>query len=256
MNKFWNMKKDSDSIGEILLYGDISDSSWYGDEITPKAFKDELDALGDVNEINIFINSGGGDVFAGVAIYNMLKRHPAKKTVYIDGLAASIASVIAMAGDKIIMPRNAMLMIHNAWTVAMGNKSDLRKMADELENVDSMLRSVYVSRTGLDAEQIDTFMNDETWFTAESAFENSFIDEIEDAKLLAACLTAEELARYTIPKDYVSIVSAEEITEPCNGETSQPVEENKETAPYNEESALDEQKNNFTRIKRKLLGKV
>ncbi len=146
--KFWNFKGSGDKRAELLLYGDISDSSWWGDEVTPKQFKADLDALGDVAELDIYINSGGGDVFAGFAIYNMLKRHTAKKTVYVDGLAASVASVIAMAGDKIIMPENAMLMIHNAWAVAKGNKAKLRKIADEMDKIDGMLAGIYAARTG------------------------------------------------------------------------------------------------------------
>ena len=130
--KFWNFKAQ-DGNGELMLYGEISSATWYGDEITPKQFKDDLDSLGDIENLNIYINSGGGDVFAGQAIYTMLKRHKAFKTVYIDGLAASIASVIAMAGDKIIMPKNAIMMIHNAWTVVAGNKDELRKMADDMD---------------------------------------------------------------------------------------------------------------------------
>ena len=114
MAKFWDFKAKENK-AELMLYGEISDTSWWGDEVTPKAFKSELDALGDVEQIDIYINSGGGDVFAGEAIYNMLRRHNAKKVVHVDGLAASIASIIAMVGDEIVMPENAMLMIHEAW---------------------------------------------------------------------------------------------------------------------------------------------
>ena len=131
--KFWNFKNVSESAGELLIYGPIASESWWGDEVTPKQFKEDLDKLGAIEELNIYINSGGGDVFAGQAIHSILKRHSAKKTVYVDGLAASIASVVAMAGDTIVMPKNAMMMIHKAWTMAVGNANDFRKLADDME---------------------------------------------------------------------------------------------------------------------------
>ena len=117
--KFWSMTKPTNDSADLLLYGPISESSWWGDEITPKQFADDLEALGDVSEINVRINSGGGDVFAGQAIHSMLKRHAANVTVYVDGLAASIASIIAMAGDTVVMPRGAMMMIPGHWRGVM-----------------------------------------------------------------------------------------------------------------------------------------
>jgi len=184
--KFWNFKARGDDTGELMLYGDISSSSWYGDEVTPKDFKKDLDALGSIKNLNIYINSGGGDVFAGQAIYSMLKRHEASKTVYIDGLAASIASVIAMAGDKIIMPKNAMLMIHNAWTIMAGNANNFRKMADDMDKIDESIQAVYVDKTGISQEEIAELMDKETWLTADDALSRGFADEIEQEKKLAA----------------------------------------------------------------------
>ena len=135
-NKFWQFKANTeDGPAELLLYGDISSSSWWGDEVTPKEFKKDLDDLGNVDEINVFINSDGGDVFAGQTIYSMLKRHKAKITVYVDGLAASIASVIAMAGDIIKMPKNSMMMIHNPWTWGAGYAADFRKLVDDKDKI-------------------------------------------------------------------------------------------------------------------------
>jgi len=169
-----------------MLYGDISSYSWWGDEVTPKQFKEDLDALGDITQLNIYINSGGGDVFAGQAIHSMLKRHSATKTVYVDGLAASIASVIAMAGDTIIMPTNAMMMIHKCWTIALGNADDMRKMADDMDKIDESIVAAYVGKTGLDKEDIIDLMTEETWMTAEDAMSYGFIDEIEESKQVAA----------------------------------------------------------------------
>ena len=105
MKKFWNFIKNEAGDGELTLYGEISDVTWWGDEITPQQFKKDLDDLGDISNLNIYINSPGGDVFAGQTIYSILKRSQAHITVYIDGLAASIASIVAMAGDEVIMPK-------------------------------------------------------------------------------------------------------------------------------------------------------
>lgn len=187
-NKFWNFVAKTEDIGELMLYGDISSSSWFGDEVTPKQFKEDMDKLGSVKELRIMINSGGGDVFAGQAIYSMLKRHEAKKRVYIDGLAASIASVIAMAGDEIIMPQNAMMMIHNSWTFAAGNKDDLRKIADSMEKIDETLIGVYEAKTGLDPGEIKQMLDAETWMTADEAVKKGFANEIEKRSAVAASM--------------------------------------------------------------------
>ena len=187
MKKFWNMQS-KDNKGELFLYGDISSSTWFGDEVTPRQFKADLDALGEIGELEIFINSGGGDVFAGQAIYSMLKRHKAYKTVYVDGLAASIASVIAMAGDKVIMPENAMLMIHNAWTFAAGSADYFRKLADDMDKVDESIMSTYIAKTGKELSEIKALMDAETWMTAQDAVGMGFADEIEKEKRLAASI--------------------------------------------------------------------
>lgn len=189
--KFWDFKAkqtDTSNEGELMLYGDISSSSWWGDEVTPKQFKADLDALGDISNLNVYINSGGGDVFAGQAIYTMLKRHSATVNVYIDGLAASIASVIAMAGDIIHMPKNASMMVHNPWTVMMGNSSDFRKMADDLDVITEGLIATYVAKTGMTREEIIPLLDAETWMSADDALKYGFIDEIEEEMKVAASL--------------------------------------------------------------------
>lgn len=176
-----------------MLYGDISSSTWWGDEVTPSAFAQDLKGLGDISVLNIYINSGGGDVFAGLAIYSMLKRHPAQKNVYIDGLAASIASVIAMAGDTVYMPKNAMLMIHKAWTMAIGNANDLRKLADDMDKIDQSILTTYQDKTGLEPEKITEMVNAETWLTAEETVTLGFADVIEESKQIAASMNKDYL---------------------------------------------------------------
>lgn len=191
--KFWSFKAKSEKVGELLLYGEISNYSWWGDEVTPKDFKADLDALGDVQEINVYINSDGGDVFAGQAIYSMLKRHKAKINVYIDGLAASMASVIAMVGDTIYMPKNAMMMIHNPWTIAGGNANDFRSLAEELDKIRESMIATYKDKSGLEEDKIIELLDAETWLTAEDALSYGLIDEIEQEKEIAASLKGKGL---------------------------------------------------------------
>lgn len=208
--KFWSMKALDNKTGEVLLYGEISDVSWWGDEVTPKQFKEDLDALGDVETIKVFINSPGGDVFAGQAIYSMLKRHKAQVHVYIDGLAASIASLIAMAGDKVVMPANAMMMIHNPWTFAVGNANDFRKLADDLDKIGDSMITAYGSRSALTTEEIKGLLDAETWLTAQECVEYGFADEVEEAKELAASIDKKFLSRYqNIPETLKKVLDGE-----------------------------------------------
>ena len=186
---FWQFKAKDTKSGELLLYGDIADQTWYGDEVTPKQFKADLDALGDISDLNVYINSGGGDVFAGQAIYSMLKRHKAYVTVYVDGLAASIASIIAMAGDKLIMPSNSMLMIHNPMSGIWGNANEMRGMADTLDKIRESMLAVYEEKTGMKQEEIITLLDAETWLSAQDALEFGFCNEIEEGKQIAASLS-------------------------------------------------------------------
>jgi ATP-dependent Clp protease protease subunit len=186
--KFWNFKNQSNSAADLYFYGEISEYSWWGDEVTPKSFKADLDALGDIAELNIYINSPGGDVFAAQAIYSMLKRHKSNKCVYIDGLAASAASVVALAGDKVIMPINSMLMIHNPWTIGIGSSADFRKLADDLDKIRESIVAVYRDKTGLTDEDIISLMDAETWMTAEDAYGYGFADEVKSEKKVAASM--------------------------------------------------------------------
>lgn len=193
--KFWQFQavKDNPKEGELMLYGPISSVTWWDDEVTPQQFKKDLDALGDIETLNIFINSDGGDVFAGQAIYSMLVRHKAVKNVYIDGLAASIASLIAMAGDKVIMPANAMMMVHDPWTIAMGNANDFRKLADDMDKIRDAMLVTYETKTGMERQEIIDLLDAETWMTAEEAVKMGFADEIEQTKEIAASLDKNRL---------------------------------------------------------------
>lgn len=206
MRKFWVFNKLKENEGELLIYGPIGDEATWGNEITAKKFKEDLDALGDIDTLNIYINSEGGDVFAGQAIYSMLSRHKAQKIVYIDGLAASIASVIAMAGDLVVMPKNSMMMIHNPWTVAAGNADYFRKLANDLDKIRESLIVAYQSKSNLSREKIIELMDAETWMTAEEAVQYGFADEIEKEKQVAACIDERFLKFYrNVPQSLLKI---------------------------------------------------
>jgi ATP-dependent Clp protease protease subunit len=174
------------SRGEIWLYEQIGASFW-GDGITSKSFQKELTALGKVTSIDLRINSPGGDVFDGFAIYNMLQQHPATVDVYVDGVAASIASIIAMAGDKIKMAKNSLMMIHNPQGVAIGDANEMDRVKALLQQVKGNLTNTYVDRTKNKADQVNAWMDDETWFTAEAAVEHGFADTVISAQAVNAC---------------------------------------------------------------------
>ena len=210
--KFWNFKAIDETTGELTLYGEISNETWYGDEVTPKEFKAGLDSLGDIETLNVYINSPGGDVFAGQTIYSILKRHKAHKNIYVDGLAASIASVIAMAGSTIFMPKNSMMMIHNPWTFGVGNASDFRKLAEDLDKIRESLISAYEDRSALMRDEIIDIMDKETWLTASECMEYGFCDVVEEEKQIAASIDSEMLKKYrNTPKDLIDIEKNQEL---------------------------------------------
>ncbi len=162
---------------EIYLYGVIG-QDWYGDGVSAKQFAEDLRKVKDAKTIDLRINSEGGDVFAGKAMYTLLQDHKAKIIVHVDGLAASAASFVAMAGDEINVSEGAFIMIHNAWTIAMGGVEDFRRTADLLEVVNGTIRSVYMARTKRTEKEVRGWMDAETWFTGPEALENGFADKM------------------------------------------------------------------------------
>lgn len=216
------MSADGSDSADIFIYGDIVSYKWDETDTTAASFKQDLDALGDVNTINLYINSPGGNVFEGVAIHNMLKRHKAKINVYVDALAASIASVIAMAGDTIHMPKNSMLMIHNPWTLAIGNATELRKVADDLDRIGQSVKQTYLQKAGdkLDDEKLQEMLDAETWLSADEAYEYGLCDVVLEASQVAASINNEWFSRYkNVPKQLKNqgksqqktVISAEEM---------------------------------------------
>lgn len=175
--KFWNwVRNENDESRTLFLNGEISDETWYGDEVTPQMFKEELqDGEGD---ITVWINSPGGDVFAAAQIYNMLMDYKGNVTVKIDGLAASAASVIAMAGTEVQMSPVAMMMIHNPATIAIGDSSEMKKAIDMLDEVKESIMNAYEIKTGLSRSRISHLMDAESWFNAKKAVELGFADKL------------------------------------------------------------------------------
>jgi ATP-dependent Clp protease protease subunit len=161
---------------EVLLYEDIGAGMFGG--LSAKQFSEDLKKLGPVNLINVRINSYGGDVFDGLAIYRQLAEHTAKKVVHVDGMAASIASVIAMAGNEIRISEAATMMIHDAWGMVRGNAAQLRDMAEKLDMVSGAIADVYAARTLQKRSAIVDWMNKETWMQAAQAVERGFATSI------------------------------------------------------------------------------
>ena len=178
----WTVNAKSDTEAEVLLYDDIA--QYWGK--SAKDFVSDIRELGNVVSITVRINSRGGSVWEAQTMHNYLRTHKAHKTVRIDGIAASAASIVAMAGDKIIMPSNALMMIHNPWTVALGESSELLKAVEVLDRIRDSMAAVYAARTGLKFEEIKAIMDDETWMNAEEALSMGFCDEVDEAIEIAA----------------------------------------------------------------------
>ena len=180
-SKFWQVKNEVNGNSEILLYGQIAgESSWWGDEVTPRSFAEDLESLGG-KDVTVHINSGGGDVFAAHAIHNQLVAYKGRVTVVIDGLAASAATIIAVAGDRIIMPSNALFMIHNP---AIGlsdyyGADELLKAAEALNTIKGSIVAAYRKRCKASAEELAAMMDAETWMGAAECLEKGFVDEIQ-----------------------------------------------------------------------------
>ena len=190
MKKFWKWKNQAETETApaertLFLNGTIAEESWFDDDVTPQLFKEELMA-GD-GDITVWINSPGGDCVAAAQIYNMLMDYPYNVTVKIDGIAASAASVIAMAGTKVLVSPVSMMMIHNPMTVAMGDTAEMQKAIEMLGSVKDSIINAYEIKTGLSRTKLSHLMDAETWMDANKAVELGFADDV--------------LARAEIPED-------------------------------------------------------
>lgn len=188
------IKNQTETTADLYFFGDINSESlgewqkYYPEDKAPKDVQDFLDQLDGIKKINVHINSGGGSVFGGIAIYNILKRYDAEITVYVEGLAASIASVIAMAGDKIIIPENAQMMIHKPSSVTWGNADDMRKEADILDGCQKVILNTYMKhvKEGITADEINALIDAETWKNGKE-WQEFFDIEVAEKSQAVAC---------------------------------------------------------------------
>ena len=180
--KFWQFRNQTADSAELLLYGDISDTSWWGDEVTPKQFADELNALGDVQEITVRINSGGGDVFAATAIGNMLEQCKANVIAKIDGLCASAATIVACHCSKVIAANDSTYMIHPVKMGLFGyaDATTIQQYLDALSAIRENIITLYAKKTGRDKEEVAEQMDNTSWFTGAEAKANGYVDELID----------------------------------------------------------------------------
>lgn len=213
MKKSWYSVKAqaASDLAEISIFDEIG---FWG--VTAKDFITDLKKI-DAKNLTVFINSPGGSVFDGLAIYNSLRQHPANITVKVMGVAASAASFIAMAGDKIVMPENAFLMVHNPMGAVFGNAEEMREWADTLDKIAASLVGIYVARTGKSEDEIKALLDAETWLTASEAVSLGFADEMEAEMKIAASFDIEQL-----PENIRAAFDAVEATEPTNDEPAQP----------------------------------
>lgn len=197
--KYLTIKQESkNTTPEMYIDGEIVTDEYEDTDTSAAGFRNALKSLGDVKNINLHINSPGGSVFEGIAIYNMLKQNSAHINVYIDGLAASIASVIAMSGDAIFMPSNSMMMVHNPWVMAIGNANELRKQADDLDQITKSSVQTYLAKAGnkLDEKTLMQLMDDETWLTAQEAVDYGLADEVMEPNKAVASINKQFVSRY------------------------------------------------------------
>lgn len=188
---WFSMKAQTDDNADIYIYDEIG---FYG--VTAKQFVSELQALGEVKHINLHINSPGGSIFEGIAIFNALKYHPASITVHIDGVAASMASVIAMVGNPVIMPANSFMMIHKPWAVAGGDADDMRDFAELLDKTEAVLIPAYAAKTGLTREVIAGMLKEETWMDGTQCVSLGFADQLIPAVQTMACIDSKRIEEY------------------------------------------------------------
>ncbi len=219
VKSWFSIQAKANNSAVIKLYDEIG--CW---GITAKQFAQELSALGDVKNIELRIDSPGGDVFEGITIYNLLKGLDAYVTVHIDGLAASMGSVIAMAADKIIMPETAFMMIHKPWGGQVGDADDLRAYADLLDKVETTLSATYMKKTGLSAEAIADLLKKETWFNGTEAVEAGFADELSSQSQTTNYANSKRMENYNMPKELKALLKPKASTKPTEQPPAAPTE--------------------------------
>ncbi|MBG4159706.1 Clp protease ClpP [Pseudomonas aeruginosa] len=227
VESWYSIKALSRGVAEILLYDEIG--VW---GITAQQFARELKALGDLSLISLRIHSPGGDVFEGTAIYNLLKNHPARVEAHVDGLAASMASVIAMAADTIYMPENAMMMVHRPWGIQGGEADDMRRYADLLEKIEGTMVAAYMAKTGKSEEDIKSLLKAETWMDGREAVEAGFADQLTEPLAAAAQLTSKRMKEFAhMPEALKALMQPRASTPAAAAATPSPAAPASQQAP-------------------------
>lgn len=221
MNKYYQLSRQ-DGKAVINIFGDIVDDVIYEEGVSALSFAYELESLGDVDAIDVYINSYGGSVAQGFAIYNQLKNHPAKVTTICSGFACSIASIIFLAGDERIMQDASLLMIHNPFCMTVGNANELRKQADDLDKMAQVSVDIYCAATGLDEKTIKKMMDQETWITSKEACELGFATSFKEEEANEVV----SLVVQSVKKSLVSRIIGGEISQQ---QEQEPVESNVST---------------------------
>lgn len=230
--KSWfRMQAKEDQTADIYIYDEIG-----GWGISARRFTEDLISLGNLSHINLHIHSPGGEVFDGIAIYNQLKNHSATITVYIDGLAASMASVIAMVGDTVIMPKNAMMMIHKPWGVSWGDANDMREYADLLDKLENVLIPAYVAKTGKTTEEITAMLEQETWLDGDECVEHGFADKVIEPVKAMASLTSKRIEEFSsMPSAIKNQITPKNTTKPTQQPQPNSSPEPQPSATYTDE---------------------
>ncbi|EED1928288.1 Clp protease ClpP [Escherichia coli] len=232
-NKSWfRMQAGGQGEADIYIYDEIG---FWG--VTAKQFISDLNALGDITHINLHINSPGGEVFEGIAIFNALRNHGAGITVYVDGVAASMASLIAMAGDTVIMPENAFMMIHKPWGISGGDAEKMRTYADRLDKLESVMVPVYAQKTGKTTDEIAVMLADETWMSGAECLAHGFADQVTPAVRAMACIQSKRTEEFKkMPESIRNMITQPSDRTPREATTTQAV-----TEPAQAPAAPDEE---------------
>lgn len=234
MNRNYFSMTRTEQNATISIYGDITSWPLLESDVSSANLSKQLEDLKDVTEITVFINSYGGEVAEGLAIYNALKRHKAKVKTVCDGFAASIASVIFMAGDERVMNDSSLLMIHNAWTSCSGNAQELRKQADDLEKITTASIVAYKNHSSLSEEEIKELMDNESWITPEEALNYGFATSIEKAEAKAANQSVKKQLLEIIKQFNKAAQAEDKEPEPDEPDPDVPDDEEEEPAPADE----------------------
>ena len=240
MNKKYFQLTQNNNEVNIQIYGDITSWEWFESDVSSYTLSKQIEAL-ECDQINVYINSYGGEVAEGLAIYNQLKRHKAKVKTVCDGFACSAASVVFMAGDERIMSTASLLMIHNAWTRASGNSKELRKQADDLDKITQASVNAYMQEINITEEELKQMLDDETWITPQEAIEKGFITAIVNEK------EAEEVSQ-SVKKSLMKLILNAKKEDDLNTEINNS-EENKSKEPeeHTKCSFFNEFKNKLNR---------